>query len=186
VLFEGNFSFNAESDSTHGNSIYMTFFRNDLTGFRTPFRSLGGTNYDDTKGCCGLLRAASPHTYSYWFSFLGNVLGTQGKMNGWVYEDNGGPNRFPNPAIFALGWMDIAPQGTDPKVPPSTIRNGNYDYVTNSIKWAPDDTAHTLPNSLYLTSAPDFFSGYTWPWVDPINGTVHTLPAKARYDAGTP
>jgi len=186
VLFEGNLSFNAESDSTHGNSIYMTFFRNYLTGFRAPFKSLGGPTYDDTKGCCGLLRAASPHTYSYWFSFLGNVFGTPGKMNGWVYEDNGGPNRFPKTSIWALGWMDISPQGTDPKVPPSTIRNGNYDFVTNSQKWATDDTAHALPDSMYLDSAPSFFSGYTWPWVDPSNGTIKTLPAKARLDAGTP
>jgi hypothetical protein len=46
-----------------------------------------------------------------------------------------------------------------------------------------------LPNSLYLTQKPAFFnagSGYTWPWVDPINGKVYTLPATARYLAGTP
>ena len=28
VLFEGNYSFNADSDYTHGNAIYLTFFRN--------------------------------------------------------------------------------------------------------------------------------------------------------------
>src|SRR5262249_28508128 len=33
---------------------------------------------------------------------------------------------------------------------------------------------------------PAFFGSNTWPWVDPTTGTIATLPAKARYDAGTP
>jgi hypothetical protein len=58
------------------------------------------------------------------------------------------------------------------------------------VKWDPAITNHTLPNSLYLTHKPAFFdagSGYTWPWVDPVGATkLYVLPAKARYDAGTP
>jgi hypothetical protein len=80
----------------------------------------------------------------------------------------------------------------------STIVDGNYDYYRNQVTWASNDTAHTLPNSLFLPGTPTFFntgSGYTWPWVDPIgstktytscSGTCSGLPAKARYDAGTP
>jgi hypothetical protein len=41
-----------------------------------------------------------------------------------------------------------------------------------------------------LTHKPAFFDagrGYTWPWVDPVGATkLYVLPAKARYDAGTP
>ena len=37
VLFEGNLSHNADSDYTHGNAIYLTFFRNYLTGQRQHF-----------------------------------------------------------------------------------------------------------------------------------------------------
>ena len=48
----------------------------------------------------------------------------------------------------------------------------------------------TVLISLDLPQKPAFFnagSGYTWPWVDPVGATkVYTLPAKARYDAGTP
>jgi hypothetical protein len=69
------------------------------------------------------------------------------------------------------------------------ILDGNYDYLTDSIQWASNDTAHTLPQSLYLSAEPAFFaagSGYTWPWVDPVNGATYKLPAKARFDAGTP
>ena len=43
-----------------------------------------------------------------------------------------------------------------------------------------------LPNSLYLSSRPAFFGSHPWPWVDPFTGITYTLPAKARYDAGTP
>ena len=39
VLFEGNYSFDADSDYTHGNAIYLTFFRNWLSGQRRKFPS---------------------------------------------------------------------------------------------------------------------------------------------------
>lgn len=198
MLFEGNYSFNTDSDQTHGNAIYHTYFRNYFSGYRKPFTGLDGKSVDDSTGCCGPLRAASAHAYAYWFSFLGNVLGTRGQMTGWVYDAIGGRNRMPARGIWMLGWMDISPQGYDPNVAATAIRDGNFDYVTNKVAWAAADTAHTLPNSLYLPRKPDFFnagSGYAWPWVDPAGsppvlagcgGKCSGLPARARYDAGTP
>jgi hypothetical protein len=53
-----------------------------------------------------------------------------------------------------LGYMDGSPQRYDPQVADTTIRDGNFDYLTNAIHWASDDTAHRLPNSLYLTEKP--------------------------------
>jgi hypothetical protein len=79
VLFEGNYGFNIDSDQTHGNAIFSTFFRNYARGYRRPFTTLDGTHVDDTTGCCGPLRAAAAHVYAYWFSFIGNVLGTPGR-----------------------------------------------------------------------------------------------------------
>ena len=79
------------------------------------------------------------------------------------------------------------------------IIHGNYDYLTNSVTWSPNISDHTLPNSFYLSSAPSFFSAgasctYPWPWVTPTGSSqiqanscgADGLPAKARYDAGTP
>ena len=43
VLFEGNYSFNADSDDTHGNAIYLTFFRNWLSGQRRSFNDANPT-----------------------------------------------------------------------------------------------------------------------------------------------
>lgn len=188
VLFEGNYAQNAESDDTHGNSIYITFFRNYLRGLRAPFDNQAGGRIDDAaeagngpKRCVGLMG------YSYWMSFIGNVLGAEGQMAGWTYE-----TRFTDgtPGIWMLGWDGLQPYPTDARVAETTIRHGNFDYVTNSAKWDPAIGSRELPNSLYLRKKPVFFdagSGYAWPWVDPP-GTkkVHVLPAKARFDAGTP
>jgi hypothetical protein len=72
------------------------------------------------------------------------------------------------------------------------LMDGNWDWVSKAQHWygigGPDgtDQPQTIPNSLYTGSAPAFFGTNIWPWVDPITGTTHTLPAKARFDAGMP
>ena len=188
VLFEGNYGQNADSDNTHGNSIYLTFFRNHLRGIRAPFDNQAGGRIDDsTQTRNGPKRCAGLMAYSYWMSFVGNVLGASGQMEGWVYETS-----FTNgkPGIWMLGWDAVKPYPTDAQVSATTLRHGNFDYVTNTVNWSSAIADHTLPNSLYLTRKPAFFdagSGYTWPWVDPSGATkLYQLPAKARYDAGTP
>jgi len=190
ILFEGNQSFNIDSDQTHGSSIYNTFFRNYASGYRKPFTTLDGTYIDDTTGCCRPLRAVGAQAYAYWFSFIGNVLGASGRTNGWTYNCVGAINFIPNQCIWNLGWMDISPRGYDPNVATTAIQDGNFDYLTNSVTWASSDTSHMLPNSLYLRQRPAFFeagSGYTWPWVNPAGSPqLYKLPAKARYHAGTP
>jgi len=187
VLFEGNYGHNAESDSIHGNSIYHTFFRNHLRGIRAPFDNQAGGRIDDaSQAGNGPRRTVGLMAYSYWMSFVGNVLGAPGQMGGWLYETT-----FPGkPGIWMLGWDGVSPYPTDARVAATTLRHGNFDYVTNSVTWDPAIASRSLPNSLYLTEKPAFFNagrGYAWPWVDPVGETkLHTLPAKARYDAGTP
>jgi hypothetical protein len=185
VLFEGNYGQNADSDDTHGNSIYHTFFRNYLRGIRAAFDNQAGGRVDDaTQWRNGPKRCAGMMAYSYWMSFVGNVLGVPGKMDGWVYETTWTTSY--KPAIWLLGWEKVM----DTKVSATAFRHGNFDYVTNTVNWDPSVNNHTLPKSLYLTQKPAFFdagSGYTWPWVDPVGATkLYVLPAKARYDAGTP
>jgi len=187
VLFEGNWGFNSDSDQTHGNAIYITYFRNQLSGYRKTFTDyLNNTVINDQAGCCGPLRAAGAHAYAYWFSWIGNLLGTPGAMNGWVYDGIAGFNAFPPNSIWMLGWVDISPQGHDPNVEANAIRDGNYDFLTKSQQWHNTPGGFAIPNSLYLSSNPAFFGTSQWPWTDPTTGTIYTLPAKARYDAGTP
>ena len=69
-------------------------------------------------------------------------------------------------------------------------RHGNWDNVTNGVAWDATATRRDLPPSLYLTAKPAFFGSLARPWVDPLGAAdadrVKVLPAKARYDAGTP
>ena len=61
------------------------------------------------------------------------------------------------------------------------VRDGNFDYVTNTVRW--DHEPRVLPDSLYLTGKPAFFGNLRWPWVDPTGSTkVYTLPARVRFD----
>ena len=200
MLFEGNWNFNMDSDFTHGNAIYSTYFRNWSTGYRSRFTNpFDEATIDDINGLPhpggnGPLRAAATHIYTYWHSFIGNVLGTPGQMSEWIYH---GVDFTQRAAVFLLGYTDDQryPRRThDPKAdftfsnpPGTTIAHGNYDFLNNSVSWDPNNSNHVLPNSLYLTQRPAFFSGYTWPWVNPTGSPqLYTLPAKARYDAGTP
>ena len=216
VLFEGNWGDNLDNDNTHGNSMYIAFFRNVGSGFRMPFTdpSVGGL-VDDFTGkayycpngltSCeswtpGPLRAAGPMGYNYWFAYVGNVLGTSGEStaaHGWTYSGD-----FTASRIFMLGW-GAGGGGQDPNLNGVTgsyiLINGNYDYLNNAVTW--QGSPVTLPNSFYLSSTPAFFtagSGYPWPWVTPTGpqpietgpsgcgGTCSGLPAQARWQAGTP
>ena len=182
VLFEGNLSHNADSDYTHGNAIYLTFFRNYLTGQRQHFIDRAG------------VRAVGLAYGSWWDSFIANVMGRPGQMAGWHYDD---PSMKTNTAVWGRGgvgniWMlgydpERWAMAPDPKTLSTVIRGGNFDYLTNEVVWTGSLQAQTLPASLYLSAKPGFFGNYQWPWVDPTGSTkLYTLPAKARFDAGTP
>jgi hypothetical protein len=66
-------------------------------------------------------------------------------------------------------------------------RHMDFDYATKVVYYNPGNMVRKLPDSLYLEGKPAFFGNLPWPWVDPVGTTkVHTLPAKARFNAGTP
>jgi hypothetical protein len=188
VLFEGNYSDNFDSDYTHGNSIYITAFRNWFSGKRRDFA--------DTAGGFGNVRTVGAMYGSQWLSFVGNVLGRNGQMVGWHYTvaamscDASGNNctgnnsRWGDPDIWKLGF-DRWEARPDPKVLNTVIRDGNYDFLTNSQKWHNTPSGFAMPDSLYLKAKPAFFGTNPWPWVNPANGSLATLPAKARFDNGT-
>jgi hypothetical protein len=181
VLFEGNLSFNYDSDDTWGGSLAMTIFRNHLTGRRRDY-----PNEDN-------VRAGGLAYGSWWHTFIGNVLGEPGRMEGWLYEDPGdgtyGSATSRWGKRFAIWKLGYAPgswgQAADPKVRSTVIRDGNFDYLTNSVRW--DRQPVELPKSLYLTQKPEFFADLPWPWVDPLGDTkVWSLPARLRYDTLLP
>lgn len=224
-LFEGNYSDNCDGDEIHGNSIYHVFFRNQCAGLRESFvdPSCNKTVNDAAvigyaQGDCttnqtpGPLRAAGPGGLAYWYAYIGNVLGLSGVTtsgNGWVYGGAfcGGCSSNPlatTKSIWFSGWVGGEGTAVDPNLVYTNssayiFRHGNYDYVTAGIADWSSGYTRTLPNSLYLYSAPSFFSAgasctYSWPWVTPTSSPYIQanscsgpgLPAKARFDAGTP
>jgi hypothetical protein len=165
-LIEGNWTPNIGSATTHGNSGWHVHFRNYATG-----RNSSGN-------VTGNLRAVGVDAWTHESAFVGNVL-----RGGNVYETN--PSSRNGTPIFALGNNFMFGGNWDNGYAKSHIwRDGNWDSVNGRTVWV--SGAKTLPPSLYLASKPVFFGTRTWPWVDPNSGTVGTLPAKARYDSGTP
>jgi hypothetical protein len=192
VLFEGNYSFNMDTDITHGSSQYITYFRNYVTGRRGSWT-----------GSESNPRTAGVHSWSKQFTFIGNILGRPGQMSGWLYTDpmmgcdvngsncvGGVSGQWANSKsgnIWMVGYDDGQwNQQAESGALSTVIRDGNYDFLTNSQKWHNTPGGFTIPNSMYLTSTPAFFGSNPWPWVNPATGALSTLPAKARYDAGTP
>lgn len=183
-LFEGNYCFNAAADATEGNAIYITFFRNHLSGHRLG--SISGM----TDG--GSVQAAGAMTHHWWYNWIGNVLGLPGtNYSSWI-QDQRGPWNAGDEAIWRFGTWDQDYSVNDGSVYATAYRDGNFDYKSNGVAWnglggAGSPPAKSLPDSLYLLGKPAFFGSNTWPWVDPLGTTkISTLPAKARYDAGRP
>jgi hypothetical protein len=181
-LFEGNQSWQLGSDARWGNSIYITFFRNHATSLRNP---AGVAGLSDTVN----RRAVEVAARHYWYTFIGNVLGLPGmeptpRSARFTYEDV-----YPYPGNTVPMWRFGVPdsagtpgiQGTDPKSAATAIRDGNFDYVSNTVRW--DHAPQMIPESLYLQGKPAFFGQCQWPWVDALGSRkLYVLPARARYD----
>jgi len=154
------------------------------------------------------LRAVGPMAWNYWYAIAANVLGYSGMQScaGGAYVYGAGTT-FTGRDMWRSGWQGAGFPHNDDNLDGAVARyifkNGNYDYVNAAIVDFATGFAHTFPNSLYLPSSgaspPAYFGPgasctYTFPWIESTSGTpVKTnscagagLPAKARYDAGTP
>jgi hypothetical protein len=157
--------------------------------------------------------AASVHAHCWRHNFVGNVLGKRGQQlivvnrgdyqraqTSWAYEriDQWPPDgEVPMWIIGQEQDTNAGPEQSWSFVPTTyqtMLREGNFDWYTQKQRWhgiggsGPTDTStpKRIPNSLYLRSKPAFFGSHPWPWVHPSTGATYVLPAKARFDAGTP
>jgi hypothetical protein len=178
-LFEGNLAFNIGADSTWGNATFIWWFRNLATAHRSAWPPLGTYNYQGASYGDGANRyAVTVEAGHVFYTFVGNVLGYQGMpaapQTGFAYE---GSAPWPSDpvAMWRIGWISSneATDTTDQNVVNTTIRDGNYDYVTKSVHW--DHAPQSLPNSYYLTGKPAFFGNLAWPWVDGSNASTPYL-----------
>jgi hypothetical protein len=185
-LFEGNEAANFDQDDRWGNSVYVTAFRNHLIGQLRDFPNSGPK------------RAAGITQWHQWQSFVGNVLGnpTHSGITGYEAID---PSTWGG-TMWMICWQNNDSASDGGKCLQSQLRDGNFDYVTNQVHWhgvggsgvnngLTPPANSTLPASMYLASKPSFFGAGAWPWVDgssAANPLPGKLPARARYDSGTP
>jgi hypothetical protein len=197
-LWEGNNLDGINCDSIHGSSVLNTYFRNMVIGWQM-----------------GKLYSTYPISLEPWcrgFNVVGNVMGQPGyhsNYESYATAYNAGVNSgdAANVSIYDLGWTGWTtaawpgiggcgapwaaspPAGAcDPVVRPTLMRWGNWDTVTNGVKWnsteaSPaavayvnanftsayfDSLADTLPASLYYASKPSWWpSTKAWPPVGP-------------------
>lgn len=185
-LFEGNEAPNGDTSGTWGNNIDTTYFRNYLTGEDRDYPGIAP------------VRAAGEDQWDLNTSFIGNVLGEPADSHYSGYEAI-----VQVPSWTGYLWQVCEPGDNVPdnnECADTVLRDGNYDYVSGEVHWhgvggtgvgsgLTPPTDDTLPNSLYLTGKPAFFGSNTWPWVDgssASNPLPGDLPAKERFDAGTP
>ncbi len=181
-LIEGNWAPNIGGDTTHGNTGWLTFFRNYAPGRNSD-------NLTDSNVAAGMASA-----YSRCYNFVGNVLlqpnlpPLLGSSHLPIYQFAwDGSAEIGNGFSAAAYKIGVSGDGKDDGTAlRETFRHGNFDYATNTLIWDPATADHALPNSLYLTTKPAFFGNSPWPWVtpeNPSNPLPGALPAKARYEA---
>jgi hypothetical protein len=192
-LYEGNIRPNQELDHVHGSASHNTLFRN--------YYNLTSTN-PSTGNLMTNGRFAVNLAYSInYTNVLGNVIGQYPSgCTATAYQDNADGSQ--NPAIYKLGYYDDggSTSGTSAlkaKVENTMLRGGNWDCKTNSVIWSSNVPSGSLassyiaqqilPNSLYLSSKPAWFtaSNAAWPPIDPAASTkVHKTPAQLCYESG--
>lgn len=192
-LWEGNVFSNIEFDFTHGSGGYNTVFRN--------YVNLTSTNPDTGAPMSGAIFAIAVAYYNNYDNILGNAIGQYPSgCTATSYQISA--NSSQSPSIYKLGYYDDGgtptPNATlSAKVENTILRGGNWDCQTNSVVWntnVPGGSLvssylpqQTLPNSLYLSARPNWFtlSGAVWPPIDPSASTkVNKIPAQICYENG--
>ena len=122
-LFEGNVAYGFQFDDFHGSHLNTTAFRNFATGWESC-----------ANGQCGSVTHKDYFTmpvgymsYNRYGNIVGNVLGTAGYQNSYQTNDMA----F---SIYNLGNGN-GPVPFDSLVASTSMRWGNYDVVTGTVRW---------------------------------------------------
>lgn len=182
TLAEGNIGASLYADNFHGNHNFNTIFRSRYDGYESNDGTLTDTNTVPLR--------ANPFTR--YMNFIGNVLG--GARPQTIYQ-------CATPACnnyASIYWLGVYPEGHapfDPLVSATSFRWGNYDTVTNAVRWCGNSSdpgwstvcrstsevparlsayanavppSTSLPASFYLPSKPAWWpSGKPWPAIGP-------------------
>jgi hypothetical protein len=175
-LFEGNYSNQISMDNNHGGGSRNTVFRNRLVGWET--------------GRTSSTLAVILNVMNHYEAFVGNVLGKAGVQT--VYETSYGNNATPDVSIYGLGYWIYTwdyPSQYDDRVVTTLLREGNFDYQSNSVQWDAG-AAVPLPASLYTSAPPSWWGNCPWPPFDPNQAASSdnylNLPAGVAWHAMFP
>src|SRR5262245_36288272 len=173
-LWEGNVSADFWGDYTQGSSSHNTAFRNH-------FRCINSTlALTDPWGW----QCVEIEKYNRFYNLVGNVIGTPALTTGTLLCNSsscGGTKPF----IYRFGYSSNGGSWGGSTEFNSTIKHGNFDYVTDSVAHWDGGADHTLPSSLYYGGKPAFFGTLAWPPFGPdVNFGANTIPAQNRYIGG--
>jgi hypothetical protein len=170
-LFEGNVCGKVGLDSYWGSGSHSVFFRNFITRENTGQPVTSDIN------------AVNIEALNYFVTVVGNILGKPGCRG--PAEQTPFRDSHENPVLWKVGY-EGAKTGypTDPKVAATLIRTGNWECATGSVQWTSDD--RQIPDSLYLSSKPPWFSELAWPPFAPERPEfdpkrVNPIPAQKRF-----
>jgi len=205
LLVEGNWAANIGCDTTHGNSGYMAFLRNFSNGRSSTYangNNLRAANSDAFQremafaGNVLSTAAAGTRVYEATGAVSGGryaiwSVGQAGDGGSGDAYDGQRTTPWPNQMNYSGTLWDGRTPTFTTKAAAKLWRHGNWDAVNGSIAdWNAAFPGHQVASSWFLASAPPFFGASAWPWIDATGAAaadrVATLPAKARYDAGTP
>ena len=179
-LMEGNYAPHLSATITHGNSGYLTFFRNySSSQFAPP--AVAGSTATQTDNVAAIRLDVG----DVYMTVVGNVLGSSAANDlgtAPVSKTYVG-TESEVPAIIELG------DASRTDVAYTTLwSHANYDTVTPGVVFNPKIAARALPASLYLSAKPAWWpAGKAWPWAgSDLTPMVGVLPAKERSDALRP
>src|SRR5262249_51786731 len=114
-LFEGNIGTAFDGDSIHGSHYMQTVFRNLLYHAPNAFWR----------------QPVIAQSWARFYNVVGNVLGDSSYN---TYQAN---ETYNSAAIYELGHdgSDVVTVNDDPRVLPTLLRWGNWDFVTNAVRW---------------------------------------------------
>jgi hypothetical protein len=159
----------------HGNSGYLTFFRNySSSQFASPV-----VWNDKTTVQTNNVEAMQFAPGDIGMNVVGNILGSTSTTTAKASQAYDTADNHV-PSIFSLGSGGA---GLSDVAATTLFRTGNYDTIHKSVVWS--NGAVNLPASLYLSNRPAWWpSAASWPWAGPdLNPMVGTLPAKLRSDS---
>lgn len=122
-LYEGNIGNGIYADSFHGNHELVTAFRNRYDGIQQNGSTITTTNTIPV--------IINPGSRGW--NFLANILGTPGYHN--TYKSTPASFANKNTSIYSMGVYQQNNNPTDPLTSTTSMFFGNFDTVTNAVRW---------------------------------------------------